>query len=124
MLASLPLKEIRTMHRWKKRSVIFSVIVALVLTSTGFPALAGDVQPIEEGSAPAMIADFLLARPLGIVATAVGTVVFVASLPFSAPAGNTKEAFKKLVVDPAKFTFCRPLGRLKRGADAVPKKSE
>lgn len=111
------------MHGWKKRSAILLVIATLLLTSSGVPALAV-VEPVQEGSAPAMIVDFVLVRPLGILATAIGTVVFVASLPFTAPARNTKEAFKKLVVAPAKFTFYRPLGRTEWKAKAVPKKSE
>jgi len=40
----------------------------------------------------------------------VGTAVFIVSLPFSALGGNTKIACQKLVKDPAKFTFKRPLG--------------
>ena len=55
-------------------------------------------------------ADALIVRPLGICATILGVGLFVISLPFSALGGNVKEAGKKLVVAPAKFTFQRPLG--------------
>jgi len=51
-----------------------------------------------------------VARPLGLVATVLGTVVFVASLPFQALAGNVADPARKLVVEPAAFTFVRPLG--------------
>jgi hypothetical protein len=57
-----------------------------------------------------MIVDILAARPIGLVATITGTVVFVVSLPFSALGGNTEEAWDSLVVSPAKYTFRRPLG--------------
>ena len=65
----------------------------------------------EEGpSASVMAADLVLARPLGIASTALGCAVFIASLPFSLPGGNSKKVFKTTVVKPAEFTFKRPLG--------------
>jgi len=88
------------------------MVAALICTTAGFSALAQDQKLQDEATAEGMIADFLFLRPLGIVATAVGTVFFIASLPFSAPSGSVKVAFKKLVVEPANFTFHRPLGRV------------
>ena len=60
----------------------------------------------------AMIGDALVIRPLGIAAMIVGAAVFVVSLPFSALAGNTREAAQKLVVEPTNYTFQRPLGEI------------
>jgi len=80
-------------------------------TSTPDPP-AQDQVPGEQAAAEMMVADLLLFRAFGIVATAMGTAVFIVSLPFSLPGGNTKAAFQKLVVDPAKYTFNRPLGKL------------
>ena len=57
-----------------------------------------------------MVGDLAVLRPLGIVATAVGALVYVISLPFSLAGGNEQEARQKLVIDPAKYTFSRPLG--------------
>lgn len=57
-----------------------------------------------------MIGDLLVARPLFLVATAVGTGIFLASLPFSALGGNVEEAAETLVVGPAWQTFARCLG--------------
>ena len=64
----------------------------------------------EPGSGEAMLADALIARPVGLVTTAVGSAVYVVSLPFSLLGGNEKQARRKLVVEPTKFTFKRPLG--------------
>ena len=64
----------------------------------------------EPGSGEAMIADVLVARPVGLVATVVGSAVYVVSLPFSLLGGNEKQARQKLVVEPTEFTFKRPLG--------------
>ncbi|MDQ1333886.1 MAG: hypothetical protein QG552_836 [Thermodesulfobacteriota bacterium] len=57
-----------------------------------------------------MAGDFFVVRPLGMAATAVGAVIYVISLPFSLAGGNEEEARHKLVIDPATYTFTRPLG--------------
>jgi hypothetical protein len=64
----------------------------------------------EEPDAFSMAADTILARPLGIAATILGTAFFVVSLPFTAASGSVDKAAQKLVVDPFSFTFDRPLG--------------
>ncbi|SDI26478.1 multidrug transporter [Pseudomonas panipatensis] len=57
-----------------------------------------------------MMGDLLIARPLLIGATVIGTAAFVVSLPFTALGGNVKEAGQALVVDPGKAAFVRCLG--------------
>ena len=64
----------------------------------------------ESGSGEAMIADALIARPIGLVTTVAGSAVYLVSLPFSLLGGNEKQARQKLVVEPAHYTFKRPLG--------------
>jgi len=59
-----------------------------------------------------MIGDLAVLRPLGILATAAGAIAYVISLPFSLAGGNEEEARQKLVIEPAKYTFTRPLGDL------------
>ena len=66
--------------------------------------------PGESGSGEAMLADTLVARPIGLVTTVVGSAVYVISLPFSLLGGNEKQARQKLVIEPTEFTFKRPLG--------------
>lgn len=58
----------------------------------------------------AMVGDLLVARPIGVVMTAGGTVLWVASLPFTLLAGHAAEAAEVLVVGPAASTFMRCLG--------------
>jgi hypothetical protein len=65
---------------------------------------------IESPPAYAMIGDLLIARPLLVAATAIGAVVFVVSLPFTAFGGGIGEAGKALVVDPGRAAFVRCLG--------------
>jgi hypothetical protein len=96
----------------KKKSLVFLIAAVLLFTWAASPALAAEKQYItgEDRNAVSMIFDFVLLRPLGLAATVVGTAFFVVTLPFSVLGGNTGEAAKKLMVEPAKYTFTRPLG--------------
>jgi len=100
------------MHKIIKQSMLFLLIAAMILIPFGTSALAESKDVNNDISGSAMVADLLVIRPLGIVATVVGSAVFIVSLPFSALGGNTKAACRKLVGDPAKFTFTRELGDL------------
>jgi hypothetical protein len=99
-------------YKMLKIPVIIFLISGLMLIPFGSSALAQEKSLFEENSAEQMFVDFLFLRPLGIAVIAVGTVMFIASFPFSASGGNVKEAFSKMMIKPAKFTFARPLGDL------------
>ena len=58
----------------------------------------------------ASVVDVVIVRPAGFAATVVGSAFFVVALPFAAAANGVKETGDALVVDPAKFTFVRPVG--------------
>jgi uncharacterized membrane protein YcfT len=98
------------MHKLAKKTLIIFITLAMVMVQFGTAALAEDFIQEDKISAPAMTADLLVVRPVGIVATGVGFVVYLVSLPFSFLGGNTRQAWETLVQDPAKFTFTRPLG--------------
>ena len=98
------------MNKIRKQSMALLIIITLVFIPFGTSALATGQTVDNENSGALMTADLILARPLGIVATVLGCAVFIVSLPFSALGGNTKEASKKLIKEPASFTFVRPLG--------------
>jgi len=51
--------------------------------------------------------DVLLARPIGVVAGILGTAIFVASLPFTIPAGGVQDAADTFIVKPFQFSFIR-----------------
>ena len=57
-----------------------------------------------------MTGDLLIARPIGLVMTAVGGAAFIVSLPFTALAGSVSESAETLVLGPAETTFMRCLG--------------
>jgi len=98
------------MHKIVKQSTAFFLIAALLFVPFGSSAIASVDFEKKDPSGGAMFADFVLVRPVGIVAVVAGSVLFVISLPFSALGGNVKVAARSLVVKPAKFTFTRPLG--------------
>jgi hypothetical protein len=83
---------------------------ALIIIVTVLFAFTATLSFATENQDEAMIGDTLILRPLGLLGTAVGAVVFVLGLPFSATGNNIKESADTLVVAPAKFTFARPLG--------------
>lgn len=95
-----------------KRFTAMLVIITLVGMTFAGAAGAAVIGEDEQVTAGKMAADALIVRPLGIVATVVGSVLFVVSLPFSALGGNINEVGQRLVVDPAVFTFKRPVGDL------------
>lgn len=89
--------------------VIFFTIFAMVLVSFCPSAMAAETQLGQPTPGNTFI-DALIYRPVGLAAIPLGTVLFIVTLPFSALGGNVDQAFDNLVVAPAKYTFCRPLG--------------
>ncbi|HEX4871311.1 MAG TPA: hypothetical protein VFV27_03270 [Nevskiaceae bacterium] len=83
---------------------------ALLLTSS----LASAEDVIDDTpSGGAMAFDLLVARPLGVVGTVLGLGLFFVQLPLSIVQGEPPgDPARKLVVEPARWTFTRPLGEL------------
>jgi len=61
-----------------------------------------------------VIADLFLARPLGLVGSAIGLAMQGVGLIFSVPGGNFGETGEVLVEAPLNYTFNRPLGRFEQ----------
>jgi hypothetical protein len=86
--------------------LIVTPMLARAETSYPPPATSADVP------AEAILADVLLLRPFGFAATLLGTAVFIVSLPLSLPTRSVNTVANKLVVEPAKYTFVRPIGQI------------
>ncbi|MEE4360708.1 MAG: multidrug transporter [Pseudomonadales bacterium] len=90
------------------------IAAALALATTlsaGMPAQAQNAVVRENPPGPgSMAADLIVARPIGLAATVLGTATFIVSLPFSLAGGNVSEATEALVMGPARTTFYRCLG--------------
>ncbi len=98
------------MRKLSLRKVFIALAVSTALTAP--PAVLAADPRDERPSFEAMVFDGVLVRPLGLGATVLGAAAWVVTLPFSALGGNVGEAGQKLVLDPARFTFTRPLGEL------------
>lgn len=96
-----------------RRLLLWVLLLGWVAT----PAWAAEE---EAPSALAMTGDVLIARPVGLVITTIGTAAFIVSLPFSAAGGNVSEAADTLVVGPARETFVRCLGCRSAGRRQAP----
>ena len=66
----------------------------------------------EEPSTGEMFVDAVAVRPLTLVASAVGLVAWVVTLPFTIGSGNAGDAGQEWVLDPLAYTFVRPLGQM------------
>ncbi|AWN15896.1 hypothetical protein [Salinisphaera sp. LB1] len=91
-----------------RRAFVASVVALSLVVAT--PALAAGNDDAATPSAAAMTFDAAVVRPLSLVATVAGTGLFIVSLPFSLLGHNTDKARERLVAEPAKYTFTRPLG--------------
>ena len=98
------------MRSLTKKWAVIGVIAALICLPLANAAQAQDYFEAKEPGGGAMIYDTIVVRPVGIVATAVGSVFWLISLPFSALGDNVDMASKKLVKEPAAYTFTRPIG--------------
>ncbi|MFP5430686.1 MAG: multidrug transporter [Gammaproteobacteria bacterium] len=90
-----------------------ALFMSLMLGLAAVPASAEDMlddQINNRPSAMAMFGDAVVARPMLLAGTLIGTGLFVVTLPFSALGGNVQEAADTLVVGLAKSTFTRCLG--------------
>lgn len=87
-----------------------TILVLTTLVLVALP-LHSQAQEIDESpSAAAMVFDGLIVRPITLVATVVGTAIWVVTLPFSLLGGNAGDAAETLVLTPAEATFIRCLG--------------
>ncbi len=69
----------------------------------------------ETPSTAAMVLDGLIVRPITLVATVIGTTLWVVTLPFSLLGGNAGDAADTLILEPATATFLRCLGCTNNG---------
>ncbi|MBW1680660.1 MAG: multidrug transporter [Deltaproteobacteria bacterium] len=87
------------------RLIVFMLVLVWASTAPAQPP-----GPEDPPTTVAIIGDLAVVRPLSIVGTALGGAAFVVALPFSLAAGNTGEIYERLVKDPMRYTFTRPLG--------------
>ena len=93
-------------HVLKVKQKLVVIGLAVLLAAPAWSQGSIDERP----NGFAMTGDLLVARPIGLVMTAVGGAAFVISLPFTILAGSVSESAETLVLGPAETTFMRCLG--------------
>jgi hypothetical protein len=86
-----------------KKTAVAMLITVILITSSA-PAFGYQDKGMD------MTMDVVIVRPLGLVATVAGTVIFIVALPFAIPSGSVGSVACELVVTPSKYTFVRPVG--------------
>lgn len=84
-----------------------ALMLSAQLATASPPAVLDDTP-----SGAAMVADLVIVRPLSLVGTVLGTAFFVVQLPLAAIQLDVETPARKLVLEPARYTFARPLGRI------------
>jgi len=103
------------MFRSRMQSGMALLMAVLLLCATSLVHAAEESYPNKSDndvSAEAILADGLILRPAGVLATLLGSAAFVVTLPFTIPTKSVDKAAQKLVVEPARYTFTRPLGEI------------
>lgn len=96
------------MQSLKKMIISLSLAIFLAVSLPG--TVLANERGTETGDDVSIILDLLVLRPVGLVATVGGVVIFVGSLPISLPTWSVAKAFNALVARPAVYTFWRTLG--------------
>lgn len=84
--------------------VIFTMVTTMFPVKTAVAGGPGDLRDVD------IVADALVVRPISLASIVIGSVIFVAALPFSIPTRSVGIVGKAIVVDPCKYTFVRPMG--------------
>ena len=96
------------LKKWITRGIVITILLGFVGAPT--IAWAQDEVDLEEPTGTEITFDLMIARPVGFVSLALGTSIFVVSLPFAVATGSADNTAKALVAEPYNFTFVRDLG--------------
>ena len=89
---------------------MISITFALLLAASPQWAAAQADGTVSGDKSTDMVVDIVIVRPLGFVSMLVGTALTVVALPFTLPSGSVAASARALIVEPAVYTFKRPLG--------------
>ncbi len=93
-----------------KKFISTIALTTLIISFLSYPLYATPPEYRTAHDPVVMMADGVLARPLGLASTIIGSAFFVITLPFTVPSGSVSEAKKQMIEYPAWFTFKRPIG--------------
>jgi hypothetical protein len=111
--------DMRTRARLHRAGIV--ALVTAMMLSPPTTALAQRAEPVTGDRGTDMAVDLILLRPLGVVATVIGTAGFLVALPFTVPTGSVGDTAREWIGAPLEYTFNRPLGDFDHcGADRHP----
>ena len=93
------------------RCTVLAAVAALAFSASAAASEAEDDSRFAP-SAESMALDLFLVRPLSLAGTLIGTAVFIVATPFNLITLNFSDPARRLVLEPAKYTFTRELGDL------------
>lgn len=103
----------RPIRRFTHVLAACALLCAAAAPAADDAAYAGPVDEIDGApTGEQMALDLIIVRPLSLAGTVLGTAVFIVALPFNALTLNFKDPARRLVLEPAKYTFVRKLGDL------------
>ena len=95
------------------RCIAHATAVAALVYGAAAPADDMDMDDVDDApTAEQMALDLVLVRPLSLAGTVLGTAIFVVALPFNVITLNLSDPARRLILEPAQYTFTRELGDL------------
>ncbi len=91
---------------------IVAILISMMLLFGSVQVSSAKSKMLNEPSDVGITVDVLLLRPLGFTGFALGTSLFLVSLPLTVITGSVGTTKDKLVDYPAYYTFRRPVGHL------------
>ena len=101
------------MKNANRKLVTYLMAFALALGNLSIATSASAGETYDFSAKPRsgeVLLDTFIMRPVMLLGTVVGAATFLVSLPFSALGGNVGDSAETLVMEPAEYTFLRPLG--------------
>jgi hypothetical protein len=103
-------KEQREVAMALKKWITRGIVITMLLGFFGAPPMVWAQDDFGEPTGTEITFDLIIARPLGFVGVALGTSIFVVTLPFAVATGSADNTARALVAEPYNFTFVRDLG--------------
>ena len=94
----------------KSRVIILGVVVSLVAGCASTSQTPVQTQQQVHGATSEDMMYEVVVRPLSLISTIAGSVIYVATWPFSSASGSDQEAKRLLVDKPYEATFIRRMG--------------
>ncbi|MCX7857938.1 MAG: hypothetical protein N2513_08195 [Deltaproteobacteria bacterium] len=104
--------------------LLISLIIVLLFVPLFLIHAASDPEVKGKPSGESILFDLVILRPFGIATCALGIAASIVSIPFNIANPDPEYVGKKLLGEPFKFTFIRPLGQIHLEENGIPTMDE